>query len=411
MRKIQFAALMVACAVLLGGCQWLSWLFPSSPDDVYDALKYQSEFANRWQYQLLDEAEQTFYGCLYTAVTDTTSVDTQISRSENDEIQQHPGVRVFLPDAALSHESITRIYEAFFTDNPQFFYLDRTYSMEGVQQISGEPYYNTLVLQYTHTAEQRIQADQQLQSVVNTILVNRPVTESQYETEKYLHDRLNALCTYDVEAAQSDANNAPYAYTAYGALVGGKAVCEGYAKAMQLLLHHASIPVTLVTGTAKDSGESHMWNLVTIDGENYHLDPTWNDSGDRLQYTFFNLTTEMALASCDIDNADALPHCTATKANPFVRNDTIIDTYERQVIAQKIATRVLAGDTTIQLRFTENKLDNGILFLRNKKLMTSMVNQHLSKSDLTMWDYDLWSDSSQRVLTLVRKTETPEEAE
>ena len=404
MRKLKFAALLVVCAVLLGGCQWFSWLFPPSPTDVYDPTKYQTEFSNRWQYQSLSPDEQTYYGCLYTAVMDTQSTDTQITYTEDGETQHKPGVRVSLPDATFSNESITRIYESFFTDNPQFFFLDRTYSMEGVQEISGETYYNTLILQYTHTTEQRIQATQQLQAATDAIFAQIPDTESQYEMERYLHDRLNALCTYDVEAAESDVSTTPYAYTAYGALVGGKAVCEGYAKAMQLLLHRASIPVTLVTGTAKDGGESHMWNLVTIDGENYYLDATWNDTGDRLQYTFFNLTTEMVLASCDIDNAEALPLCTATKHNPFVLNNTIIDTYERQVIAQKIAARIIAGDTTIQLRFTEGKLDNGILFLRNKKLMTSMVNQHLSDTNLTMWDYDLWSDSSQRVLTLVRKS-------
>lgn len=404
MKTTKIAALFAACSILLGGCQPLAFFASQLSEDVYDADKYHTEFADRWQYNRLSDEEQQYYGCLYTAVTDTISEETYITYT--DEFQQSmqtPGVRVYMPDATLSNDSIIRLYEAFFADNPQFFFLDRTYSMEGRQQMDGQTYYNALILQYTLTAEQRIHAIHELQTVTDTILADLPATDDEYIAEQYLHDRLTALCTYDTDAAQSDTISAPHAYTAYGALVEGKAVCEGYAKAMQLLLHKTDIPVTLVTGTAKENNESHMWNLVTVNGNNYHLDPTWNDSNDQQQYTFFNLTTEMVSASCDIDDADTLPLCTATEDNTFVRNGTVIDTYERQVIAEKIATRIKSGETTVQLRFTEGKLENGILFLKNKKLMTSMVNNHLADSHLSMWDYELWADHGQRVLTLIKK--------
>ena len=397
MRKCNIAALLLACAVFLGGCQLWDYTTPVHVD-TYDAQKYLDEFAHHWQYQQLTEEEQRCYGYLYTAVQDTKHSDTYVMINN---IEQ-PGVRVQLPDAMLSENSTTRIYEAFFTDNPHFFYLDRTYSMEGVQETDGTTYYNALILQYTLPTEQRIPADQELQAVVDTIISECP-TMDEYAIEQYLHDQVAGRCTYDTIAAETNSAVVPDAYTAYGALVKGKAVCEGYAKALQLLLDRQSIPVTLVTGVARESGESHMWNMVTINGENYHVDPTWNDSGDRLQHTYFNLTTDMVLASCAIDDVDSLPRCTATKDNPFVRNDTLIDTYERQVIAQKIAAHIQAGDTTIQLRFTEGKLDNGILFLKNKTLMSSMVNAHLANSGLTMWDYELWSERSQGVLTIIKK--------
>lgn len=402
MRKIQMAAWPIVCALLLGSCQlpYVSDLIPSTNE--YDADKYLSEYEDRWQYQQLSHDEQQYYGCLYTAIQETKNTDSYVEIDG----QTQPGVRVELPDAQLDNDDITRLYEAFFTDNPQFFYLDRTYSMEGSKSLSGETYYNTLILQYTMSTKKRIQKERELNAVVDEIMSRCPQSD-EYETERYLHDQVVSRCTYDTFAAEHNSDDDPNAYTAYGALMDGKAVCEGYAKSLQLLLQKAAIPVTLATGTSKESGESHMWNIVTIHGENYHLDPTWNDNSDQLQYTFFNLTTDMVRQSCEIDNIDTLPDCTATAYNPFVLNDTVVDTYERQEIARKIAKRIHAGDTTIQLRFTDGKLDNGLLFLKNQNLLTSMVNNQLKAigSSLSMWDYDLWSDRSQNVLTLIQTDE------
>lgn len=404
MRNRITAITLAILVFLLSGCQPLSILSAYLSEDIYDADKYRTEYEGHWEYQLLSAEEKRFYGSLYTAVADTSATETYITYTdENNQAVEKYGVRVYMPDILLTKEDITQVYEAFFADNPQFFYLDRTYSMEGKPTLDGNTLYNALILQYLFSAEQRELAQSQLQTVLNSILADKPVSQDDYEIELYLHDQLTARCTYDTTAAEQDTIVSPNAYSAYGALVEGKAVCEGYAKAMQLLLQKSDIPTTLVTGKAIENSESHMWNLVTINGENYHLDPTWNDNNDNQQHTFFNLTTEMVGLSSTIENPNKYPPCTATADNYFVRNDTVIDTYERRVIAQKIAVRLLAGDTIIQLRFTTGKFENGVLFLKNQKLMTSMVNEHLTDHGISMWEYELWADDGQRVLTLIKK--------
>lgn len=401
MKYRRLATILLACALFLGGCAPLDSLLQSITNPVYDAQKYQNEFADRWEYQRLTSEEKRYYGQLYTAVTDTMAVESTVSPTDSTDV---PGIRVVLTDATLSNQDIVRLYEAFYNDNPQFIYLDRTYSLEGHRDLDGSTYYNTLILQYTMGTEQRIHSANELQNAVDTALADCPDTDDQYVIEKYLHDYLTTRCTYDLAAAESNIANVPNAYSAYGALVEGKAVCEGYAKAMQLLLQNASIPVTLVTGTVKETNESHMWNLVSINGENYHLDATWNDTNDQALHTFFNLTTDMVNISYTIDHTETLPLCTAITDNFFVRENTVINTYERQFIAQKIADRIQTGDTTIQLRFTDGKYENGVLFLKNKKLMTTMVNAHLANSHLSMWEYSLWADSDQQVLTLIKES-------
>ncbi|WP_304596717.1 leucine-rich repeat protein [Adlercreutzia caecimuris] len=56
-------------------------------------------------------------------------------------------------------------------------------------------------------------------------------------------------------------------------------VCEAYARAFKVLCDRSDIPCVLVDGTAVTSSGSggHMWNYVSLEGEWYGVDATWND--------------------------------------------------------------------------------------------------------------------------------------
>lgn len=84
----------------------------------------------------------------------------------------------------------------------------------------------------------------------------------------------------------------PNIYTAYGALIEGKAVCSGYSKAFQILSHRAGVPSIYVSGIAfnGESMESHAWNKVMVDGDWYNIDVTWDDPVSTrpiLRYDYF----------------------------------------------------------------------------------------------------------------------------
>ncbi len=101
-----------------------------------------------------------------------------------------------------------------------------------------------------------------------------------------LHDRLAIVCEYDVAAANAleefnKANSGnpnaitPWdaAFSAYGALVEGSAVCQGYAEAYEYLLEKVEIKSELCNSTLLN----HVWNIVYINGLTYHVDVTWDD--------------------------------------------------------------------------------------------------------------------------------------
>ena len=63
-------------------------------------------------------------------------------------------------------------------------------------------------------------------------------------------------------------------YRAAGPLADGYGVCAGYSGAMITLLHFVGIEAYEVIG----QGMNHEWIYVKLDGEYYHIDPTWDDT-------------------------------------------------------------------------------------------------------------------------------------
>lgn len=90
-----------------------------------------------------------------------------------------------------------------------------------------------------------------------------------------LHDWLVMNCQYDVTTSR------PNAHTAYGAIVEGYAVCDGYANAYNDLLGRVGVTATYVLGRKPlhlgEDPQLHAWSCVTIGGKKYHVDVTADD--------------------------------------------------------------------------------------------------------------------------------------
>ena len=96
---------------------------------------------------------------------------------------------------------------------------------------------------------------------------------------RYFQQALCERAEYDFAAARSDSDHYPNSYHAYGALMEGKSVCQGYAYAFKLLCDKAQIPCWIVTGTYGD--EPHAWNYVWVNNNYYLVDVTWDDANNR----------------------------------------------------------------------------------------------------------------------------------
>ncbi|MCI6021773.1 MAG: transglutaminase domain-containing protein [Clostridia bacterium] len=90
---------------------------------------------------------------------------------------------------------------------------------------------------------------------------------------------------------------------AYDALFNGSASCSGYTEVFQTLMDMAGISCIPVTGQA--GGDNHIWNMVCLDGQWYHVDTTWDDpvGGDgTVRHNYFNITDDDILLDHTIES-------------------------------------------------------------------------------------------------------------
>ncbi|CAB1249013.1 exported hypothetical protein [Clostridiaceae bacterium BL-3] len=161
-----------------------------------------------------------------------------------------------------------------------------TSSLPKITQLNGITKYKlNITFNYTGTNENMISKRETVASKVNEIVNSvTNATMTDYQKELALHDYLVNNCHYNYDVAEGidvKKENNPDIYTAYGVLINGDAVCEGYADAMYRLLKAVGIDSMMVVGTvSSDGGVSygdHAWNIVKIGGQYYQLDPTWDD--------------------------------------------------------------------------------------------------------------------------------------
>lgn len=132
--------------------------------------------------------------------------------------------------------------------------------------------------------------------------------------------------------------------TIYEMLHDGKAVCEGYARATQYLLHALDVPVIYIYGDAVSSSgqrDTHTWNMVQIDGQWYLLDVTWDDpyfpdGTQEKYYTYFCITTE-EMNRNHVPELNVFPNCTAIEANYFTRNGRYLSSYDTDLLSSWIS--------------------------------------------------------------------------
>lgn len=75
---------------------------------------------------------------------------------------------------------------------------------------------------------------------------------------------------------------------ARGGLIDKLVICGGYADTFNLLARKAGLESVYVSGVIAESGSSHAWNHVKVDGEWKAIDTTWNDGGDETEYFLIN---------------------------------------------------------------------------------------------------------------------------
>ena len=181
---------------------------------------------------------------------------------------------IFTPVEKVGPEQLKNVFMAVVNDHPEIFWLDSAYR----GKFSGGGICMQIVLQFNQTADNLAESKADFDAAANGIISEAQNLGSDYEKEEYVHNALLDRIEYDI--------GAPLNQTAYSALVNGRTVCAGYARAFQYLMGKLGIPCYYCTGYA---GQNHAWNIIRLDGEFYNVDTTWDDT-DQNTYNYFNKT-------------------------------------------------------------------------------------------------------------------------
>jgi len=183
------------------------------------------------------------------------------------------------PEASIEEMKI--VMDAYTRDHPEHFWLDGKYSIS-YKKDSGMA--SAIKPVYTMSGVDLQNARAAFDAKTNELLNGISADQSEFDRQVILHDRLAGIIAYDKTLSNAHIRDA------YGGIVNGLSVCQGYAESLQYLLRQAGIQSFVVTGYSQN--QLHAWNLVRIDGEYYHTDLTWNDQGEKLFHAYFNMNDD-----------------------------------------------------------------------------------------------------------------------
>lgn len=240
------------CAILAVTIVFISNITSCAATVVTDSCAY---------YTVLSADEQIVYNELYTKIYE-----------HNDDL--------FALSKTLTEQELEDVMNALFNDHPELYWAQTGYQYA----VDSAGVVHKVKLKYCINLNELDSSKQYFEELLNNLISGAMVSSTKLEQEKYLHDTICQLLTYDASNALCQGT--------YESLTTKKAMCAGYARLFQIACRKLDIPCYYLTGTS--NGESHAWNMVIIDGKQYFVDLTWDDtdSSKNVSYKYFNKSFE-----------------------------------------------------------------------------------------------------------------------
>ncbi len=259
---------------------------------------------------------------------------------------------VEIPNVDRTGKLYNRVLELIRCENLGYFHL-KSRSI-GSRTIASKSF--NIDFEYRYTAEEANTMLRKAETAADDIIMKITPDMTEYDKLKLFHDEIITGC--------KSSTDGEYADNIYGALVDGQALCEGYAKAFSYLCGRVGIENTIVTGYAD---EAHMWNMVKLDGNWYHVDLTWDHPDaalsaaypDAVLYNYFLVSDADITDERTID--DSLftpPRATGSVMNYFYHEGMYADSYEAALNAIESGCRNAAenGRHSFQIKLASDEL-------------------------------------------------------
>ncbi len=288
--------------------------------------------------------------------------------------------------STLDETVVDKVFQCVMNDHPEIFYctayrIEKQLHDESVVRVTFRP-------EYYMTPEEVEQNRARIRAYVNKCLEGLPDGADEYAKVKYVYEYI----IRNTEYVPGSDNNQDIC----SVFVGGKSVCQGYAKATQYILSQLGIEVALAFG--KVENDFHSWNLVRVDGDYYYMDTTWGDAGyvrpgggvsmdapQEVNYEYFLITTGQLLTSRVIDNVVPLPECVATQNNYYVREGLYLRSYDEIWLGQLFDAAKSSGQNYVTFMCAGSQVYEEV---KDHLITQQEIFGHLSSSEAVTYSYN-----------------------
>lgn len=126
----------------------------------------------------------------------------------------------------------------------------------------------SLIIEHIYSLSEITEINYIVKNKISTLIREDMTNE---EKIRIIHDHIINNTEYDTLKTKNITDTTYKSNTAYGVLIQGYGICSGYSDAISIFLNELGI------SNYKISNNSHIWNLVYINGIWAHLDATWDD--------------------------------------------------------------------------------------------------------------------------------------
>lgn len=314
-----------------------------------------------YAYNKLNKEEKVVYDLLYNAI--------KSFKNEVSDIQYN-----------FTLEQVRDILYYINIDHPELFWYQ---SDSLIYHKSDEKIVSKVTFKYCMSQNEAMKRQHQVDAVVKEYISEIDDSMTDYDIALYFYDRIIQSIDYDSISIDNekmyslDKTIPDNIRSIYGVFVERKAVCTGYAKALQYLLNINGIECAYI------ENNDHAWNLVKLDGDYYYIDPTWGDGSNldetknitsMTRYDYFCITTKELgkLEAHQLTNNIYLPKCTAIKNNYYYKEKLLLYSYDYKKLKEIIEESLGNGNYYVTFKCNNetiykeylDKIKNG--FIVNK---------------------------------------------
>lgn len=194
-----------------------------------------------------------------------------------------------------------------------------------------------------------------------------PVSCSDYTKAKKLYTAIARYAAYDNRNDMTD-RHVIISHSLWGVFGERRAVCDGFSSALQYLLQHVGIQAYRITGdaTSKIENGPHSWVYAKIDGNYYHIDPTWGvvsvgemtRTGDtaEVNYDYLCLNDKDVKGSHHAKETINIQPCISNAANYYNQEGLLLQAWNEKVIIDALSRQLAQEHNWLALRAATDPL-------------------------------------------------------